>query len=53
MQIESIENHKDDFKANSQRENETMICKDGFCYLPDSNKTKESNLEKINIFDPI
>ena len=29
------------------------ICKDGFCYLPNSNEIETSKTGEINIFDPL
>ena len=53
MKIQSQDNLKEEFKNNEAIEKQSLTCKDGFCSLPNSNKSKKSNLEKINIFDPI
>ena len=38
MQIESSNNSKDDFSKSLKIEKENIICKDGFCALPNQNK---------------
>ena len=32
---------------------EKMICKDGFCSLPNQDKIPKQNSNDINLFDPI
>ena len=32
---------------------EKMICKDGFCSLPNQKKVTKQNTNDINLFDPI
>tara|TARA_B100000242_G_scaffold88416_1_gene59434 strand:- start:419 stop:583 length:165 start_codon:yes stop_codon:yes gene_type:complete len=32
---------------------EKMICKDGFCSLPDKKRVSKQNTNDINLFDPI
>ena len=32
---------------------EKMICKDGFCSLPNQKKISKKNKNNINLFDPI
>ena len=34
-------------------EEEKMICKDGFCSLPNQKEISIKNKNKINLFDPI
>ena len=34
-------------------DNKKITCKDGFCYLPDSNANQNLDNESVNIFDPI
>tara|TARA_Y100001933_G_scaffold124316_1_gene124084 strand:- start:62 stop:226 length:165 start_codon:yes stop_codon:yes gene_type:complete len=34
-------------------DNKKITCKDGFCYLPDSNSNQNLDNDSINIFDPI
>ena len=52
MQIESSNNSKDDvFSQSLKIEKEHIICKDGFCTLPNQNQNIPKN--KVNLFDPI
>ncbi len=52
MQIESSNNSKDDaFPQPLKIEKENIICKDGFCTLPNQNQNIIKN--KVNLFDPI
>ena len=52
MQIESSNNSKDDSFAKSMKiEKENIICKDGFCTLPNQNQNIIKN--NGNLFDPI
>ena len=53
MKIQSQDNLKREFKNNEAIEKQSLTCKDGFCSLPNSDKSEKSNLENINIFDPI
>ena len=56
MQIESSNNSKDDNFSQSLRiEKENIICKDGFCTLPNQNQSQNPNISKnnVNLFDPI
>ena len=32
---------------------EKIICKDGFCSLPNQKKTSKQNTNDMNLFDPI
>tara|TARA_Y100001933_G_C18937365_1_gene537980 strand:- start:681 stop:842 length:162 start_codon:yes stop_codon:yes gene_type:complete len=48
-QKESEQNSKNKFKT----EHEELICKDGFCYLPNIANNQQINDENINIFDPL
>ena len=36
-----------------QKKDKNMTCKDGFCFIPNSEDNKTINKEKINIFDPL
>lgn len=52
----SINNPKDLNKENltdSLKDDNKMICEDGFCFLPNLDTDQSINNEKINIFDPI
>ena len=56
MQIESSNNSKDDaFPQSFKIEKENIICKDGFCTLPNQNQNQNQNIIKnnVNLFDPI
>ena len=54
MQIESSSNSKDDaFSQLLKIEKENIICKDGFCTLPNQNKNQNINKNNVNLFDPI
>ena len=56
MQIESSNNSKDDaFPQSLKIEKENVICKDGFCTLPNPNQNQNQNIIKnnVNLFDPI
>ena len=44
--------------SNKQNENtnivkEKMICKDGFCSLPNPKETQKQDTNHLNLFDPI
>ena len=49
----SNNNNKNIFSENTSIEKEKMICKDGFCSLPNQNETPRQDLKDINLFDPI
>ena len=52
MQIESSNNSKDEAFAQTLKiEKENIICKDGFCSLPNKNQNIIKN--NVNLFDPI
>ena len=56
MQIVSSNNSKDDtFSQSLKIEKENMICKDGFCTLPNQSQHQNTNTIKNNVdlFDPI
>jgi hypothetical protein len=56
MQIESSNNSKDDTLPQSLKiEKENIICKDGFCTLPNQNQNQNQKIIKnnVNLFDPI
>ena len=36
-----------------KKEDKNMTCKDGFCFIPNSEENKTINNENINIFDPL
>ena len=54
MQIESSKNSKDkNFSQSLKIEKENIICKDGFCSLPNQNKNQSISKNNLNLFDPI
>ena len=54
MQIESSSNSKDDaFPQSLKIEKENIICKDGFCTLPNQNQNQNRIKNNVNLFDPI
>ena len=54
MQIESSKNSKDDaFPQSLSIEKENIICKDGFCKLPNQNQNQNTIKNNLNLFDPI
>ena len=38
---------------NIKKEDKNMNCKDGFCFIPNSESNKTISNENINIFDPL
>ena len=54
MQIESSNNSKDDTLHQSLKiEKENIICKDGFCTLPNQNQNQSIIKNNVNLFDPV
>ncbi len=54
MQIESSNNSKDDaFPQSLKIEKENIICKDGFCTLPNQSQNQNVIKNNVNLFDPI
>ena len=58
MPIESSNNSKDDdFPQSLKIKKENIICKDGFCTLPNQNQNQNQNQNiiknNLNLFDPI
>ncbi len=54
MQIESSNNSKDDpFSQSLKIEKENIVCKDGFCALPNQNQNQKITKNKANLFDPL
>ncbi len=54
MQIESSNNSKaKGFPQASKVEKENIICKDGFCKLPNQNENSNIIENNVNLFDPI
>ena len=54
MLKESSNNHnKNTFSKTSNITQEKMICKDGFCSLPNQEEITKQDANNINLFDPI
>ena len=53
MLKESSNNNKNIFSETSSIAKEKMICKDGFCTLPNQDKIPEKDSNDMNLFDPI
>ena len=54
MLKQTSNNHKKNtFLENTNIEKEKMICKDGFCSLPNQKEISNQDSNDINFFDPI
>ena len=54
MLKESSNNHnKNIYPENTNISNENIICKDGFCSLPNQKEISKQDKKDINLFDPI
>jgi len=54
MLEESSKNHnKNTFSETTNIAKEKMICKDGFCSIPNQKEISKQNTNDINLFDPI
>ena len=49
----SNNNNKTIFSENSSIAKEKMICKDGFCSLPNQDEIPKQDINDMNLFDPI
>ena len=49
----SNNNNKNIFLENSSFAKEKMICKDGFCSLPNQDEISKQDSNDMNLFDPI
>jgi len=49
----SSNNNKNIFSETSSIAKEKMICKDGFCSLPNQKQIPKQDVDDINLFDPI
>jgi len=49
----SNNNNKNIFSENTTTSKEKMICKDGFCSLPNQDEIPKQDSKDINLFDPI
>tara|TARA_B100000674_G_scaffold406692_1_gene353741 strand:+ start:288 stop:446 length:159 start_codon:yes stop_codon:yes gene_type:complete len=52
MAIEHFKNPNEKSTDTLEKDNEKVICKDGFCFLPNIDDSKQLN-NNSNIFDPI
>ena len=53
MLKESSNNKKNIFSETISITNEKMICKDGFCSLPNHKEISKQDKNETNLFDPI
>ena len=55
MTIEPLNNPNEKSSDSFDKDNENVICKDGFCFLPniDDSKPLNTNNNNNNIFDPL
>ena len=54
MQQESSDSQNNNiFSENTNITKEKMICKDGFCSLPNQKEISKKDTNDINLFDPI
>jgi hypothetical protein len=49
----SNNNNKNIFSENTSIAKQKMICKDGFCSLPNQDEIPKKDLNDMNLFDPI
>ena len=49
----SNENHNHIFSKTTSTAQEKMICKDGFCSLPNQDEIPKQDSNDMNLFDPI
>ena len=49
----SSNNNKSIFSETTSIAKEKMICKDGFCSLPNQDEIPKQNSTDMNLFDPI
>ena len=49
----SNNNNKNIFSKTNSIAEEKMICKDGFCSLPNQDEIPKQDLNDMNLFDPI
>ena len=49
----SNNNNKNIFSETKSIEKEKIICKDGFCLLPNQEESPKQDSNEMNLFDPI
>tara|TARA_B100000963_G_C22489648_1_gene608649 strand:+ start:413 stop:592 length:180 start_codon:yes stop_codon:yes gene_type:complete len=52
MSLEPLNNSNEKLSDSLNKDNKKVICKDGFCFLPNIDDSKQLN-NNSNIFDPI
>ena len=53
LQESSNKHNKNPFSKTTTIAREKMICKDGFCSLPNQEEITKQDANNINLFDPI
>tara|TARA_Y100000589_G_scaffold307140_1_gene322514 strand:- start:1213 stop:1374 length:162 start_codon:yes stop_codon:yes gene_type:complete len=53
MTIDPSKEIKEDLSDHLKENSDNVICKDGFCFLPNTEKNESFNDQSINIFDPL
>ena len=53
MEESSNNNNKNIFSETTSIEKEKMICKEGFCSLPNRDELQKQDPNDMNLFDPI
>ena len=51
--LKESSNNKNTFSEKRNISKEKMICKDGFCSLPNQDEIPKQNSNDMNLFDPI
>ena len=51
--LKESSNNKNIFSKNTNFAKEKMICKDGFCALPNQDEIPKQDSNDMNLFDPI
>ena len=51
--LEESSNNKNIFSKTNNIAKEKMICKDGFCSLPNQDEISKQDSNDMNLFDPI
>ena len=51
--LKESSNNKKIFSETTNIEKEKMICKDGFCSLPNQKEISKQDTNEMNLFDPI
>jgi len=51
--LKESSNNKNIFSKNNTFAKEKMICKDGFCSLPNQDEIPKKDSNDMNLFDPV